>query len=54
MHSLHDSGCQRLGHIADAQRNHIGLGVHHLEGIHLLGNVGEQIVVLQVQEMYVY
>jgi hypothetical protein len=54
MHSLDNGRTEWLGDITDAQGNHISLGVHHLEGIDFLGNVGEQVVVLQVQEMNVY
>ena len=46
VHGLDDGRTQRLCHIADAQGNDISLGMHHLEGIHLLSNVGKQIVVL--------
>jgi hypothetical protein len=28
--------------------------MHHLEGVDLLGNVGEQVIVLKVQKVYVY
>ena len=54
VHSLYNGGCQGLCHITNAQRYHIGLGVHHLESVYLLGDVSEQIVLLQVQEMYIY
>ena len=54
VHGLDDGWCQWLGDVADTQGDNVGLGVHHLEGIDLFGNVGEQVVVLQVQEMNVY
>ena len=54
VHGLDHSGCQGLRDVADTQGDDVGLGVHHLEGIDLLSNVGEQVVVLQVQEMNVY
>ena len=46
VHCLDDSRCQRLCDVADAEGDDICLGVHHLESIHLLGDVGEQVVVL--------
>ena len=54
VHRLDDSRSQRLRHVANAERDDVGLGVHDLEGVHLLGDVGEQVVLLQVQEMNVY
>ena len=54
MHRLDDGRTERLCDITDTERDDVGLGVHHLEGIDLLGNVSEQVVVLQVQKMYVY
>ena len=54
MHCLDNGRCQRLRHVAYAEGYHVGLGMHHLKGVHLLGNVGEQVVVLEVQEMNVY
>ena len=54
VHGLDDGWCQGLGDVTDTQGDHIGLGVHHLEGIDLFGNVGEQVVVLQVQKVNVY
>ena len=51
VHRLDDGRCQRLRHIANTQGDDVSLGVHHSEGIDLLGDVGEQIVVLQVQEV---
>ena len=46
MHGLDDSRTKRLGHVADAEGDDVCLGMHHLEGIHLFGDVSEQIVVL--------
>ena len=54
VHGLGDCGTQGLGDIADAEADDIGTRVHHLEGIDLLGNVGEQVVLLQVQEVDIY
>ena len=54
VHRLYNSGCQGLCHITNTQRYHVGLGMHHLESVHLLGNISEQVVLLQVQEMYIY
>ena len=54
VHGLSDSRAQGLGDVANAERDDIRLGVHHLKGIHLLGDVGEQIVRLEVQEVDVY
>ena len=48
LHCRYHSRAKRLCHIADAQGNDISLGMHHLEGIHLLRNVGKQIVILQI------
>ena len=45
MDGFNDGGCQRLGYITDAQTDHINLRVGGLEGIHLLGNISEQVVV---------
>ena len=54
MHRLDNGRTERLSDITDTERDDVGLGVRHLEGIDLLGNVSEQVVVLQVQKMYVY
>ena len=54
MHSLDDSGSKGLGDIADPKADDVGLGMGDLKGIDLLGNICEQIVVLQVEEMNVY
>ena len=54
VHSLNDSRTEWLGDITNTQRDDIGLGVHHLEGIDLLGNIGEQVVVLEIQKVDIY
>ena len=54
VHGLDDGGAERLGDVADTERDDVGLGVHHLEGVDLLGDVGEQVVLLEVQEVDVY
>ena len=54
VHSLYDGRAERLGDIAYTERDDIGLGVHHLEDIDLLGDVGKEVVVLQVEEVDVY
>ena len=54
MHSLDDSGSKGLGDIADPKADDVGLGMGDLKGIDLLGNICEQVVVLQVEEMNVY
>ena len=46
VHGLNDSRTERLRDVADTKRDDVGFGVHHLEGVDLLGNVGEQVVVL--------
>ena len=54
MHSLSNGRTQRLGDVADAETDDVGTWVHHLESVDLLGDVGEQVVVLEVQEVDVY
>ena len=54
VHGLSDGRTQWLGDIADAEADNVGTRVHHLEGIDLLGNVSEQVIVLEVQEVDVY
>ena len=54
VHGLDDGGAEGLGDVADAQRDDVGFGMDGLEGIHLLGDVGEQVVVRQFQEVFVY
>ena len=54
VHGLGDGGTEGLGDVADAEADDVGAGVHDLEGIDLLGNVGEQVVLLQVQEVDIY
>ena len=54
MHRLDNGRTERLSDVANTERDNVGLGMHHLEGIDLLGNVGKQVVVLQVQEVNVY
>ncbi len=54
VHRLDNGRTERLGDIANTQRDDISLRMHHFEGIHLLGDISEQIVVLEVEEMYVY
>ena len=54
VHRLHDSRAEGLADVADAEGDDVALGVGHLEGVHLLCNVGKQVVVLEVKKMYVY
>ena len=54
VHSLYYGRSQRLRHIAYSERYDLSFGVCHFESIYLLGDVGKQVVVLQVEEMYVY
>ena len=54
VHRLNDGRTKGLSDVTNAEGDDIRLRVHHLEGIHLLGDVGEQVVVLKIQEMYVY
>ena len=48
VHGLDDCRTKGLGHVADAEGDDVSLGMHHLEGIHFLGDVSEQIVVLKI------
>ena len=54
VHRLDDGRTEWLCDIANTKRYDIDLGMHHLEGIDLLGDVGEKVVVLEVQEVNVY
>jgi len=54
VHGFDDGGTERLGDVADAEGDDVSLGVHHLEGVDLLGDVGKQIIVLEVQKVNVY
>ena len=53
VHSLDDCRTKRLGHIADAETDDISLRMCCLEGIHLLCYVGEEVVLLQLEEVFV-
>ena len=54
VHGLCNGGTQGLSNVADAETDDVGTRVHHLESVDLLGDVGKQIVLLQVQKMNVY
>ena len=45
---------QRVGDIADAQLDHLALGVGGLEGGHPLGDVGEQVGGLELEIVFVH
>ena len=53
MHSVDDGGAEGLRDVADAEADDVGLGVHGLVGVDLLGNVGEEVVLLQFKEVFV-
>ncbi len=53
VHGLDDGRAERLRHVADAEADDLGLRMGGLEGIHFLGYVSEEIVLLQLQEMFV-
>ena len=53
VHGLDDSGTERAGDVADAQRDHVGSRMGGAEGIDALGHVGKQVVVGQFQEVFV-
>ena len=53
VHCLHHGGAQRLRHVAYAQTDDAHLRMRHLEGVHLLGYVCEQIAVREFQEMFI-
>ncbi len=48
MHGLRHGRTQRLGDVANAKTDDVGTWVHHLESVDLLGDIGEQVVVLEV------
>ena len=54
MDGLDDSWCQRLRHVADTQRDDFLFRMHGLEGVNLFGDISEQVVVRQLQEVIVY
>ena len=53
VHSLDDGRSQRLRHVADAEADDRGFRVGSLVGIHLLGDVREEIVLREFLEMFV-
>ena len=53
VHRLNHGRTQRLGDVTNTHGDDVGLGVHHFEGVHLLGNICKQIVAWQFQEMFV-
>ena len=53
VHSVDDGGAEGLRDVADAEADDVGLGVHGLVGVDLLGNVGEEVVLLQFKEVFV-
>lgn len=53
VHSFDDGGAEGLRDVADAEADDVGLGVHGLVGVDLLGNVGEEVVLLQFKEVFV-
>ena len=54
VYGLDHRRAQRPRDVAYAQADDACRGGLHLEGVHLLGNVGEQVVVRQLEEMFVY
>ena len=54
MHRLDDGRAEWLGDISDTEGDDVSLGMHYLKSIHLLGDVSEQVVVLEIEEMGVY
>ena len=48
VHGLNHRRAKRLCHIADAKADDALFGMRHLESVHLLGNVGEQVIVRQL------
>ena len=54
MDGFNNSGSQGLCHIAYTQRYDVTLRMRSLKGIDLFGDISEQVVVRQLQEMIVY
>ena len=54
VHGLDNGRTERLGHVANAQTDDSLLGVRYLVGVHLLGDVGKEIIAGKLQEMFVY
>ena len=54
VHGVDDGRHKRTRHVADAEADDSGLGISHLVGIHLLGDVGKKVVLLKFQVMFVY
>ena len=53
VHRLDDGRAERLGYVADAQTDYSLLRVGNLVGLHLLCDVGKQVIVGQLQEMFI-
>ncbi len=53
VHCLDDGRAERLGNVADTQADNSLLRVGNLVGVHLLCDVGKQVIVSQLQEMFI-
>ena len=53
VHCLDDGRAERLGYVTDAQTDYTLLWMCNLVGVHLLCDVGKQVVVGQLQEMFI-
>ena len=53
VHRLDDGRAERLGYVTDAQTDYTLLWMCNLVGVHLLCDVGKQVVVGQLQEMFI-
>ena len=54
MDGFNNGGSQGLCHIANAQRDDVNFGMHGLKGVNFFGDISEQVVVRQLQEVIVY
>ena len=54
VHGLYHRRAKGLRHVAYAERDDVGLGMSHLEGVHLLCYIGKQVVAGEFQEMFIY
>ena len=53
VHRLDDGRAERLGYVTDAQTDYTLLWMCNLVGVHLLCDVGKQVIASQLQEMFI-
>ena len=54
VHGFNHRWTQGLGDIAYSQTDDVGIGMGHAVGVDLLGHIGEEVIVREFQEVFVY